>query len=316
MDVFIAGATGVLGRRLVRDLTARGHSVVGLSRSDSNDRTIASLGGRPHRADLFDADSLAKAAEGCEAVVHAATHIPSKTRIHPWDWAENDRIRRTGTRALSQAAGRVGARLYVQQSVVWVAEPSDGSPFDEDSPLSPSLYTATAAESERLARDAGDHYGFHVAILRCGSFYSADSAQTRMLAEAAMRHRLPIIGPGTAVWSNLHADDASTAFVAAIEAVRNGLWHVVDDAPAPVGDFLRELAQEIGALEPGHMPAWLAGLFVGPSTLSLFTRSTRTSNARVKRELRWAPRYPGYQAGLRQVADAWKAEGFLSRSRA
>lgn len=314
MKVFIAGATGVLGRRLTRDLAFRDHTVVGLSRNDGNDGTITSLGGVPRRADLFDVDSLARAAEGCEVIIHAATRIPPKARTHTWDWAENDRIRRAGTRALSEAAGRVHARIYLQQSVVWVAEPSDESAFDEDSPLAPGLITATASEGEGLARDAGSRFGFAVAILRCGGFYSADSVQTRLMATKAMRRRLPVIGSGTAVWSNLHADDASTAFVAAAEAGRSGLWHVVDDAPAPVGDFIRELARDIGAPEPGHVPTWLARLYLGPTTLSLFTRSTRTKNERIKKELGWRPRYPGYQTGLRQVADEWKAEGFPTAS--
>ena len=314
MRIFIAGATGVLGRRLVRDGTARGHTVVGLSRSEANARTIESLGGIPESADLFDVDSLANAARGCDVVIHAATRIPNRVRVRPRDWAENDRIRRAGTQALSKATGRIGARLYLQQSVVWVAEPADESPFAEDAPFAPSLYTASAAESEGIAQDAGNQFGFSVGILRCGSFYAADSAQTRLMAASAMRHRLPIIGAGTAVWANLHADDAASAFLAAAEAGRGGLWHVVDDTPAPIGDFVRHLARLLGAPEPGHMPVWLARILMGPGTLSLFTRSTRTSNERIKRDLGWAPQYPSYHAGLRQIVEEWKRKGFPART--
>ncbi len=246
-------------------------------------------------------------------IVHAATRIPAKARIHQWDWAENDRIRRAGTRALSQAAGRVGAQLYIQQSVVWVALPADGSLFDETAALSPSLYTASASEGEALAQDAGDHFGFRVAVLRCGSFYAADAAHTRMMGEAALRRRLPIVGAGTAIWANLHSDDASSAFVAAAEAGKDGLWHIVDDTPATAGDFVRELCRLLAAREPRRVPAWLATLFVGPSTTSLFTQSTRTTNARVRRDLAWAPRYPSYRDGLKQVTEAWKVEGFPAR---
>src|SRR5213595_491493 len=101
MRVFVAGATGVLGRRVVRQLVARGHVAVGLTRSESGDATVRSLGGEPRRADLFDADALARAAEGCSVVIHAATAIPTKVRTRPKDWDMNDRIRREGTRALT-----------------------------------------------------------------------------------------------------------------------------------------------------------------------------------------------------------------------
>src|SRR5439155_17378548 len=114
MRVFVAGATGVLGRRIVRQLVARGNVAVGLTRSESGDATVRSIGGEPRRADLFDVDALAKAAEGCSVVIHAATAIPTKVRTRPKDWDMNDRIRREGTRALTTAAGRVGAGAYLQ----------------------------------------------------------------------------------------------------------------------------------------------------------------------------------------------------------
>src|SRR3954469_6737703 len=117
--VFIAGATGVLGRGLLQQFREQGHEVVGLVRSPEGERLVRSLGGEPRQADLFDADALARAAEGAEVVIHAATAIPVKSRPRPEDWAINDRIRRKGTRALTQAAIRVGGKLYLQQSITW-----------------------------------------------------------------------------------------------------------------------------------------------------------------------------------------------------
>src|SRR6184192_4528034 len=160
MRVFVAGATGVLGRRVVRQLVARGHVAVGLTRSESGDATVRSLGGEPRRADLFDADALARAAEGCSVVIHAATAIPTKVRTRPKDWDMNDRIRREGTRALTTAAGRVGAGAYLQQSVVWAVRGPEGALFDEDAPAAGDPILASALEGERIARDAGAKHGF------------------------------------------------------------------------------------------------------------------------------------------------------------
>src|ERR1700674_4221623 len=127
MKVFIAGASGVLGRRLIRQLAARGHSVVGQVRSAKAESVVQAAGGTPRHADLFDAESLAKAAEGCDTVIHAATAIPTRRKTTSADWAMNDHIRRKGTRCLTEAAAKIGAKTYVQQSITWVARPKDES---------------------------------------------------------------------------------------------------------------------------------------------------------------------------------------------
>src|SRR5712692_1132388 len=248
MRIFIAGATGVLGRRLVELFTKRGHKAAGLVRDPRGEQRVTALGGEPRWADLFDAATLARAAEGCEVIIHAATAIPVKPKTSPQDWALNDRIRREGTRALTNAAARVGAKLYLQQSVVWVARPRDGSPFQEDSPIvceDPILQSAADAES--ISREAGAKHGFRVAVLRGGSFYDADSRHTRMLAEGLRRRKLPIIGAGSAVWAMIHTDDMAAAFVAAAEKPQNGIWHVVDNELVTVGDLFSAIAAKLGA---------------------------------------------------------------------
>ena len=311
MKVFIAGATGVLGRSLTRQLQGRGHEVLGLARSAKGERVIASLGGRSCRADMFDVDSLARAAEGAEVVVHAATAIPTSSRPSPADWALNDRIRREGTRALAAAAARVGARLYIQQSVVWVATPPDGAFFDEDSPAYPDEITRSALDGEQIAREAGEQAGFAVAVLRFGGFYGAESAHIRQFGAALAARKLPIFGRGDAIWANIHVDDAAAATLAVAEAGRGGLWHVVDDEPATAAAVLTALAARLGAPAPWRIPLWLARLLAGGHAVRFLTRSTRTSNARFRRDLGWAPRYPSYREGLDQIVAAWAAEGFL-----
>src|SRR5712664_4824697 len=154
MKVFIAGASGVLGRRLIRQLTARGHSVIGQVRSPKSESAVKEAGGQPRHADLFDAESLAKAAEGCDTVIHAATAIPTKQKPAPADWAMNDHIRRKGTRCLTEAAAKIGAKTYLQQSITWVARPKNESPFDEDSPLASEPAIKSAIDAEAIAREA------------------------------------------------------------------------------------------------------------------------------------------------------------------
>lgn len=232
MRVSVAGATGVLGRRLVRQFRGCGHGVVGLVRSAEGERTVRSLGGEPRQADLFDANSLARAAEG-----------------------------------------------------------------------------------EQIAREAGARHGFQVAVLRCGGFYSADAAHSRMLAEGLARRRLPIIGRGDAVMALIHSDDAAGAFVAAAEAARDGLWHVVDDRPVPVAELLTTLAQKLGAPPPRHVPAWLARLVAGRTAVEYFTTSTQTSNRKFKEEVGWKPRFPTIREGLEEVVYAWRSEGIFASAR-
>ncbi len=308
MKVFIAGASGVLGRRLIRQLTARGHSVIGQVRSAKAESVVKAAGGEPWHADLFDADSLSKAAEGCDTVIHAATSIPTKRKPAPADWAMNDHIRRKGTRCLTEAAGRVGARAYLQQSIAWIARPKDDSAFDEDSPVVPDPAIQSAIDAETIAREAGSLDGFTVAILRAGYFYDSESAHTRMIADGLRKRQMPIIGTGDAAWAMIHTDDATSAFVAVAEQPKNGVWHVVDNELVTVRAFLSEFAARLGAPPPRRIPVWLAKWLAGEQALAYFTRSTRTTNARLRRDFAWTPRYPTYREGLDQIVAAWKAE--------
>jgi nucleoside-diphosphate-sugar epimerase len=306
MRVFIAGASGVLGRRLVRQLVARGHFVVGQVRSAKSGSVVRAMGGEPRDADLFDADSLAKVADGCDTVIHAATAIPTKRKTIPSDWAMNDHIRRKGTRCLTEAAGKIGAKAYLQQSIAWLARPKDESAFDEDSPVVPDPILQSAIDAEAIAREASSTEGFVTAVLRGGFFYDSESAHTRLLAGALRNHSMPIIGSGNAVWAMIHTDDAASAYVAVVEHPQNGVWHVVDNELVTVGAFLEEFALRLGARPPRRVPVWLAKWFAGEQAVAYFTKSTRTTNARFRRDFGWSPRYPTYQEGLDQIVAAWK----------
>ncbi|MFQ6027108.1 MAG: NAD-dependent epimerase/dehydratase family protein [Dehalococcoidia bacterium] len=309
MNIFIAGATGVLGRRLVQQYSSRGHQVVGLVRSEDGEQLVRSLGGTGRYADLFDSQALAQAAEGSDLIIHAATAIPVKARTGMRDWQLNDRIRREGTQALVTAAAQVKAKAYLQQSTVWVAQPADGSAFDEDTAPAPAPVHRSAWDGENVAREAGERYGFSVLVLRCGMFYAPDSAHTRLFGEALRRRRLPVVGRGDAIWAMVHADDAAHAFAVAAEESLTGTWHVVDNGPATMSDFLRTFAYALEAPEPRRVPVWLARVLVGRQATEFMTASTRTSNRRFLNASSWRPSFPSIREGLRQVARAWQEEG-------
>jgi len=308
MKVFIAGASGVLGRRLIRQFAAKGHTAIGLVRSAKAENAVREAGGEPRHADLFDAESLASAAEGCDTVIHAATAIPTKQKTTPADWAMNDRIRRKGTRCLTEAAAKIGAKTYLQQSIAWVARPKDDSPFDEDSPILPDPSIQSAIDGEAIAHEAESSEGFTVAILRGGYFYDSESAHIRRFADALRKRQMPIIGSGDAEWAMIHSDDAASAYVIAAEKPRSGIWHIVDNDLVPVGAFLKEFASRLQAPAPRRTPVWLARWLAGEKAIAYFTRSTRTTNARFRRDFGWTPRYPTYREGLDQIVASWNAD--------
>lgn len=299
MRIFLAGATGAIGRPLVVELRKRGHDVVGLSRSDANDKALRERGATPARASLFDADALARAMRGCDAVVRAATHIPANGRARA-AWQENDRIRRDGTRALLDAAQKAGVPHYVQESIVWLARPDDGATFDERSPPRPEDITASALDAERLAEGAP----VATATLRLGWLYGADTAHTRAFAQMLRRRRLPVLGDGSAKMSYLHVDDAARAFADALERRATGLHHVVDDEPAPVGAFFDEMARRLGAPRPMRAPRWVGALAAGNYVARFLTTPMVTTHARFSEATGWRPLHPTYREGLRDLEGA------------
>ncbi len=311
MKVFVQGATGVLGRRIVADAAAAGHEAVGLSRSDQGDEAVRSAGGTPARADVFDVEALTKAAEGCEVVIRAATAIPRSASAGPKDFAETGRLRSEGTRALLAAALRVGARVFLQESIVWVARPPDGAPFDEGSPVQADPITAPMIEAEAFVRAAGVESGITATTLRLGNFYAPDAWHTRFIGERLSKHKLPVIGSGSAQTCIVHADDAAAAFLSAASAPRAGLFHVLDDAPVPVGEMFNAFAARLGARAPGRVAGPLARLAVGRYTTEFLTTPMRTSNAPFKEAFGWKPKFPTYRETLDHVVAAWRKEGFL-----
>lgn len=316
MRVFIAGATGVLGHRLVETCADRGHDVVGLTRGERGDEIVSDRGGTPHRGDVLDRDSLVTAADGADVLVHAATKIPTDMRPTDEDWAANDRVRREGAANLVAAADVVDADRVLMQSVVWVARQPDGSEFDEDAEPNPDRSTRTALEAERIVQEGADEHGYEPVVLRGGWFYASDTAHTRTFGEGLLNREIPIVGSGIlgrgdATLSFLHVDDATRAFADAAEGDATGVFHVVDDEPRTYADFLQEFAARLDAPPPRRVPAWLARFLVGDNLVRLLTRSMPTTNDRFERAFDWTPRYPSIDEGLDQVVQEWHTDDTL-----
>ncbi|WP_435359080.1 NAD-dependent epimerase/dehydratase family protein [Haloarchaeobius sp. DFWS5] len=316
MHVFVAGATGVLGKRLVDRLTDRGHAVTGLTRDEAGAAVVRAAGGTAVDGDLLDsaATHAAVTAADPDVIIHAATAIPAATKTTAADWEPTNRLRREGTENLLAAAVAADADRYLQQSVVWVARQPDGSGFDEDSEPHPDRTTQAALDGERLARDAGHEHDLGVTILRCGWFYGADAAHTRLIAENLRNRRLPIIGSGLlgrgdAELSPLHADDAARAFVAAVGGDATGLFHVVDDETVTAAKFFRAFADRLDAPTPHRIPSWLARPLAGRDSVRFFTRPMPTSNDRFRAAFDWAPELPTYREGLDRVVAQMIEEG-------
>jgi nucleoside-diphosphate-sugar epimerase len=314
MKVFIAGATGVIGRRVLKQLVAGGHQVVGLSRSPANAAWLSQNGAQAALGSLFDAEALAGLTRGCEAVLHLATAIPTKTRASRNDWLLNDRIRTEGTRALLAAAARNACRLYVQESITYFYGEHGDEWVDEDTPPAapPGSVLESALEMERLVAQSA----LPAVVLRFGLFYCHDSAQTRAIFVSARRGQFPIIGDGRAFWSSIQVDDAAAAVVRAVERPERAAGHtfnVVDDEPARYRDVAAFIARSLGARPPLHVPAFVARLLVGGALVDALTTSARVRNQRFKDAVGWAPQYPSYREGYRAEMEKWSDESGTSR---
>jgi nucleoside-diphosphate-sugar epimerase len=297
LRIFIAGASGTLGRHLVPRLVGRGHHVTGSTRSRADE--LRALGAEPVVVDHLDARAVREAVVRTEpeVVVHQLTALAGIGLGRNFDkaFALTNRLRTDGTDHLIAAARAAGARRLVWQSYAGWPYAREGSAVkSEDDPLDPEP-PADARETlaairylEAAVMGARDMEGF---VLRYGGFYgpgtSIDAGGEH--SELVRKRRFPIGGDGSGVWSFVHIGDAADATVAAIEGGRPGIYNVVDDDPAPISEWLPVLAQQVGAPAPRRLPGWLVRLAGGPQALSMMTRTRGAANAKARRELGWQP---------------------------
>jgi nucleoside-diphosphate-sugar epimerase len=303
--VFVAGASGVIGRRLVPKLVAAGHEVTGTtSRPDGGD-SIRAAGAEVAVCDCLDPVAVEDAVieANPEAIVSQLTRLPRKYDLRKIDYEPTNRIRLEGGRNLISAGRKVGAGRFVTQSVAFVYEPEGGWVKDEDATIirNPPAKFRTGLEGAMLAeREALEAEGMDGLVLRYGQFYGPDTYFDRRgsVAQEVRKRRFPIIGEGSGVFSFIHVDDAADATVAALDRGAPGVYNVVDDDPAPLREWLPVYAQALGAKRPFRVPRFVARLVAG-SLVDMFARDLRgASNAKAKRELDWAPAHPSWRQGF------------------
>jgi 2-alkyl-3-oxoalkanoate reductase len=310
MKVFVAGATGALGRRLVPRLVAQGHDVTGMTRTPAKETLLGELGARPVVADALDADAVAAAVAAAEpdVIVHQLTALSGSLDLRKFEqtFALTNRLRTEGTDNLLAAARAVGARKFIAQSFAgWPFARIGGPVKTEDDPLDtdpPEQVRTTLGAIFYLEKAVIGADWTEGIALRYGGFYGpGTSLSTDPEGEqtAAVRGRkFPIVGGGHGVWSLIHIDDAAAATEAAVERGKRGLYHVVDDDPAEVREFLPVLAKALGAKPPRRLPRWLGRIAAGEAATVMMTEIRGASNAKAKRELRWEPRYASWRRGF------------------
>ena len=309
MKIFVAGATGAIGRPLVPSLIESGHVVTAMTRHRDRADRLAALGAEPVVCDVYDAQGIEAAmrAAAPDVVVHQLTALPAAIDPRRIDTqlAANDRIRTEGTRNLVRAAVKAGARRIVAQSISFAYAPRGGPVKSEDAPLfldAPRPWRRTAEAVAELERRVTGADGVDGVVLRYGYFYGPGTAYAADGSAAAMvrRRQLPIAGRGTGVFSFIHLDDAVSATVAAVESGRPGIYNVVDDEPAKLRDWLPVYAQALGAPRPRKVFAFLARLMVGRYGLYYMTQQRGAANAKIKAELGWRPRWTSWRTGFRR----------------
>ena len=317
MKVFVAGATGVLGRALVPLLVAQGHDVVGMTRNESKQDRVRSLGAHPVVADALDPDVVAQAVASAEpeVIVHELTALSGKMSVRDMRHPERsplgmmtNRLRTEATDHLLAAGRAVGARRFVAQSFAAFRWARTGGPvLTEDDPLDPNppaalrvpLVGILHVEQAVPAIEWGEGL-----VLRYGGFYGPGTAISRApdatVAMAVRKRRFPILGDGGGVWSQVHVEDAAAATLAAVDHGQPGIYNIVDDEPAPVREWLPALASALDAKPPRHVPRWLGRLAGGEAATLMMTDGRGASNAKAKRDLGWQPHYASWRVGYVQ----------------
>src|SRR5689334_17728674 len=307
MRVFVAGATGAMGKQLVPRLVKAGHEVIGMTRTESKRSALWDLGAEPVVADALDPEQVAEAVARTqpEVIVHQLTAISAfDTRHFDREFALTNRLRTEGTDHLLSAGRAVGVRRFVAQSyAAWPYARTGGPVKSEDEPLDPSppreMRESLAAIRHLEEAVLGAEWTEGI-VLRYGAFYGPGTSMYPggESFEIVRKRKFPVVGDGRGVWSFVHIADAAEATVAAVERGTPGIYNVVDDEPAPVAEWLPALAQRIGAPSPWRVPKLVGRVFAGEAGAVMMTEIRGASNTKAKRELGWTPRHPSWREGF------------------
>ena len=313
MKVFLAGATGVIGQRLVPMLVAAGHEVVGTTTSSGKLLKLRELGAEGVVVDLLDRSAVMTAVMRAEpdVVIHQATALKQlgTLRNPDKDFQLTNRLRTEGLDHLLEAARAAGARRFIAQSYAgWPAGRDGRGVTTEEDPLDPDpmpTMRQSLAAIRHVETVVPAAEGIEGLVLRYGGFYGPGTSVSEHgeHVELIRKRRFPLVGKAAGVWSFTHIDDAAAATLAALDHGAPGIYNIVDDDPAPTSEWLPELAKAVGAKPPRKFPVWLAKLAAGEAMVSMVTSVRGASNAKAKRELGWTPMHPSWREGFKQLGD-------------
>lgn len=298
MRIFVAGATGAIGRYTVPALIADGHQVTALARTADKAHTLKGQGARAARVSIYDRAGLTAHIAGHDVVVNLASALPPPSRFMLKSaWAECERVREQGSAALIDAALSVGATRVVQESVVMIYRDGADQLIDEDWPTEryPIAAGNHAAEANAHRMIAS---GAEAVVLRFGLFYGPGAAHSEQIMAWARRHIAFRAGRADSYVSSIHLADAASAVVAALSCAP-GTYNVVDDHPVTRAQHAQAIAAAVGCGVSLTAPGRVA-LLLGDRSTSL-TRSLRVSNARLRAATHWRPRYPSVWEGYRSM---------------
>jgi 2-alkyl-3-oxoalkanoate reductase len=307
MKVFLAGATGAIGSRLVPQLVEAGHQVTAMTRSKEKLGKLYDLGAEAVACDVFDAGRLGSVVARAEpdAVINELTDLPQSLnprRLKEY-YAANNRVRREGTANLLSAARGAGVRSFLVQGAAYWYAPTGGpvkteeAPLylDAPSPIGPAVETIKEVEEAVLTAD-----GIEGIVLRYGMFYGPGTwyAKDGDVGRQVRKRRYPMIGHGEGTYSFIHVDDAASATVAALESARPGVYNVVDDEPVSAAEWMPVYVEALGAKRPPRVPAFVARLIAGDALVTWMLGLRGASNEKIKEELGWRPKYESWRQGF------------------
>jgi nucleoside-diphosphate-sugar epimerase len=308
MRIFVAGASGVVGRHLLPKLVERGHEVVATTRNPEKAGDLRARGATPAVMDGLDAASVGEAVAHAEpdVIVHEMTALTGFSDLRHFDdgFESTNLLRTKGTDNLLAAAKAVGVRRLVAQSYAgWPSGHGGGPVTTEEDPLDPGLLPGGQRRSfeaiRHLEQAVTGTASIEGVVLRYGGLYGPGTS-IEDFAPLLRDRKLPVVGNGQGIWSFLHIDDAAAATALAVEGGAPGLYNVVDDDPAPVAEWLPYLAECLGAPRPRHIPAWLGRFAIGDVGISMMTEIRGASNAKARSELGWDPIWPTWRDGFRR----------------
>ena len=305
MNIFIAGATGAIGRVLVPLLVNAGHRVVALTRSADRTSQLAQMGAMPVVGDVYDEARLAQlvAESEAELVLHQLTAFGTRGGD---PYAETIRVRIEGTRSLVSAARAARVRRFIAQSISFICSPSGSGLTDEETPIyldSPPAVRALAAAVASLERQTLEADGMSGTVLRYGWFYGPGTSYDPegTIPTSIRKGTMPIVGAGAGTYSFINLQDAAAATLKVLAHDANGIYNIVDDSPVRFSEWLPFAAKLLDACAPGRMDEALARQKVGDLRVYYMNEQRGASNAKAKREFNWQPAFPSWRDGFQAL---------------